>query len=268
MTLAQDSERENRERQVARVGPMLASQTRGEFLKLWRDPAFTISSVLLPTVFFAFFGLPNVDDTTAGTNTGGFLLASFGAYGAISVMLFSFGAGIATERGMKMDLLMRATPLRPVVSMLAKVVSAVVFAFVMLAILFLFGRVVGGVEQDLSTWATLTGRLLAGCLPFIFLGFAIGYLARATSAAAVIQLIFLPISFASGLFLPLSQLPEFIQDIAPYLPTYRYAELAWSAVGANTDPLSEAVLWLTGYGVAFLAIALWAYRREDVKRFG
>lgn len=263
MTLAQ-----NKKRELATVGPMLASQTRSEFLKLWRDPAFTISSVLLPTVFFAFFGLPNVDDTTAGTGSGSFLLASFGAYGAISVMLFSFGAGIATERGMKMDLLMRATPLRPLVSMLAKVISALVFALVMLMILFLFGRVAGGVEQDLSTWAILTGRLLAGALPFIFLGFAIGYLARATSAAAVIQLIFLPISFASGLFLPLSQLPEFIQDIAPYLPTYCYAELAWSAVGANTEPLSEAVLWLTGYTIVFIVIAFWAYRREDIKRFG
>lgn len=257
-----------KKREVASPLPMFLHQTRAEFLKLWRDPAFTISSVLLPTIFFAFFGLPNVGYETAGTDTGPYLLASFGAYGVISVMLFSFGAGVAYERGKKMDLLMRATPLRPAVSLLAKTISAVVFAFATLVVLFVFGRVAGGVEQDLSTWATLTGRLLAGALPFVFLGFAIGYLARPTAAAPVIQLIYLPIAFASGLFLPLEGLPEIVQDIAPYLPTYRYAELAWSAVGANTEPLREAVLWLAGYGVAFLVVAVWAYRREDVRRFG
>lgn len=110
-------------------------------------------------------------------------------------------------------------------------------------------------------------RLLLGSTPFVFLGFAVGYLARPTSAA-VIQLIYLPIAFASGLFVPLGGLPQIVREIAPYLPTYRYAELAWSAVGANTEPLLTSTLWLAGYGAAFLAAAVWAYRREDVRRFG
>jgi ABC-2 type transport system permease protein len=67
---------------------------------------------------------------------------------------------------------------------------------------------------------------------------------------------------------PLGGLPEIVQQIAPYLPTYRYAELAWSAVGANTEPLQASVLWLAGYSVAFLVAAIWAYRREDIRRFG
>lgn len=254
--------------QVASPWPMLRAQTKSQFLRLWRSPAFTISSVLLPTVFFAFFGLPVVGEQTAGTGAGDFLLASFGAYGVISVMLFSFGVGVATERGLKMDLLMRATPLRPTVSLLARTISAVFFGLVTLLVLFVFGRIAGGIELDVSVWATLTGRLLLGSLPFIFLGFAVGYLTSPTSAAPVIQLIFLPISFASGLFLPLETLPEIVQDFAPYLPTYRYAELAWSAVGAETESLRESVLWLVGYGVLFLALAIWAYRAEGTRRFG
>lgn len=37
----------------------------------------------------------------------------------------------------------------------------------------------------------------------VALGFAVGYLARPTSAVPVIQLIHLPIAFASGLLVPL-----------------------------------------------------------------
>jgi ABC-2 type transport system permease protein len=256
------------EREVAAAWPMLIAQTKSELLQLLRDPAFVISSVALPTIFFAFFGLPVVEERTAGTGAGAYLLASFGAYGVISVMLFSFGAGVAAERGRKTDVLMRATPLRPAVLLCAKTLSALLFAFVTLVVLFFFGRVAGGVEPGMAVWATLTYRLLLGSTPFVFLGFAVGYLARPTSAAAVIQLIYLPIAFASGLFVPLGGLPEIVQQIAPYLPTYRYAELAWSAVGANTKPLLASALWLTGYGVAFLAAAIWAYRREDIRRFG
>ena len=129
------------EREVAPVWPMLIAQMRSELLQLLRDPAFVISSVALPTIFFAFFGL----------------LDSFGAYGVISVMLFSFGAGVAAERDRKTDVLMRATPLRPAVHLCAKTVSALLFAFATLAVLFGFGRIAGGVEPGAWVWARSRG---------------------------------------------------------------------------------------------------------------
>lgn len=253
---------------LAPYAPMLWAQTGAEFLKLWRTPAFTISSLALPVVFFSFFGLPNADHLQDGVKIGRYLLASFGAYGVLSVMLFSFGVGVATERGQRMTVLMRATPLRPSVFLLAKVLTALAFALCTLVILFIFAAIVGGVRMDALTWATLTVRLLIGALPFIALGFAIGYLAGPNSAAPITQLLFLVLSFASGLFVPLDQLPSVVQKIAPYLPTYRYGQLGWSAIGANTSPLRDSVLWLVGYTVIFAAVALRAYRREDTKQFG
>ena len=61
---------------MAPILPMLIAQTKSELLQLLRDPAFIISSVTLPTIFFAFFGLPVVDERTAGTGAGDYLLAS------------------------------------------------------------------------------------------------------------------------------------------------------------------------------------------------
>src|SRR4029453_8553884 len=79
------------------------------------------------------------------------------------------------ERGMKVDRLMRASPLPPLVFMLAKVVTALVFALLALVHLIGFGIVVGGIHETPAVWATIIARLLAGSLPFIALGFAIGY---------------------------------------------------------------------------------------------
>jgi len=247
---------------------MFWHQARAEFLKLFRVPAFSISSLLVPVVLFTFFGLPHVHERIEGVNAGTYLLASFGAYSVTIVMLYSFGVSISMERGQNIDALMRAAPLRPSVYLLARVLM--VWAFALLALLVLSGFVVlvGGVRLGVWTWLNVIWRLLVGSIPFIGLGFAIGYLAGPNSAPAVINLITLPLVFASGLLLPLTNLPGWVQKVAPYLPTYRYAQLSWNAVGVKTDPLSINLLWLVGYSLVFFVVTLRAYRLEARRKFG
>lgn len=253
---------------VAPLWRVLLAQTRAELRMRWRVPAFSLTNIALPIVFFTFFGLPSAHLVRPdGISVGAFLVASFGAYAVGSVMVYSFGIGVAVERGMKVDLLMRVTPLPPAVLLLAKVFTALVFSFVTLVVLIAYGVLVGGVTQPPAVWAGMIGRLLAGSVPFIGLGFAIGYAAGPNSAPAFANLIYLPLAFASGLFVPPRQLPEFVQRFAPYLPTYHYGQLAWGSLGAASEPLGVSLAWLAGYAVAFFALALRAYQREELRKF-
>ena len=122
---------------------MVLKQTWYGLLGLWRIPAFTISSLVLPVQFFAFVGLPNVGRPLDSVDAGAYLLASFGASAVGSMMVFNFGIGVASDRAARLDLLYRATPLPPLVYLAARLVAAVVFALVSL-LLFGFGAVVGG----------------------------------------------------------------------------------------------------------------------------
>ncbi len=253
--------------EVAPVGPMLYRQLLGEMLRLTRNPAFSITSMVLPVMFYAFFGLPNAAAEVYGVSGSRYLLASFAAYAVLSVALFSFGATVAFERAQKMTLLMRATPLKPAVYLMAKIIASLAFAVLTLIVLFMFAVLAAGVHLAAAAWLALTFRLIVGCVPFIALGFAIGYITSPNAAIAIINLIYLPLSFASGLFVPVSQLPHFVQKIAPFLPTYHYAQLAWSAVGAASEPALTSVLWLAAYSVAFALIALNAYWREEKVNF-
>ena len=253
----------------APVGPMLVRQTSAEFLKLWRVPAFTLTSLFLPVMFYAFIGIGQSNELISpGVKFGAYLLASMAVYSVANVMIFSFGISVATERGMKMDLLMRATPMPAWVYLLSKCITALVFAAMTLVVLFPFAYVAGGVRLAPDVWATLAYRVLLGAIPFIALGFAIGYLSGPNSAVAVINLIYLPTAFASGLFFPKQLLPSFIQSISPYLPLHFFGQLGWDAIGAPTDQ-SVPIDWLSLvlYGVVFFAIALWAYRREESRKF-
>ena len=247
---------------------MLLAQTRCEILMRWRVPAFSLTNLVLPIVFFTFFGLPVAHIVREdGVSIGAYLLASFGAYAVGSVMVYGFGIGVANERGMKIDRLMRASPLPPLVLMLAKVLTALVFSLVALILLIGYGILVGGIHQTPAVWAAIIVRLVVGSLPFIALGFAIGYWSGPNAAPALANLIYLPLSFASGLFVPLNQLPRFVQNLAPYLPSYHYAQLAWSALGAGREALWVSLLWLVGYTALFLTLAVRSYRREERAKF-
>ncbi len=253
----------------APIGPMMARQTWAEFLKLWRVPAFTLTSLFLPVIFYAFIGIGQSSQVISPHVTfGTYFLASMAVYSVANVMIFSFGISVATERGMKMDLLIRATPMPPLIYLLSKCITAIVFAALTLAVLFPFAYIAGGVRLDLAVWLTLASRVLLGSIPFIALGFAIGYLSGPNSAVAVINLIYLPTAFASGLFFPKQLLPDFIQRITPYLPLHFFGQLGWDAIGAPTDgSVTTDWLYLAGYGVVFFLIALWAYRREESRKF-
>src|ERR1700736_6099753 len=93
--------------------PMIFMQAKTEFLRLIRVPAFSISVIVFPIMFYALFGLPFAHQRIEGIDVGAYALASFGAYAVISVALFAFGVTVAVERGQKTTVLMRASPLTP-----------------------------------------------------------------------------------------------------------------------------------------------------------
>jgi len=248
--------------------PMLLQQARAEFLMLLRVPAFSIVMLVFPIMFFALFGLPFAGKMAGGFSIGRYLFASFGAYAVMTVALFSFGIVVAVERGEKRTLLMRASPLKPVAYLGGKIIASLAFAALTLALLFVFANLTAHLGMTVVDLFRIESRLLLGVFPFITLGFAVGYLAGPNSAIGILNLINLPMAFASGLFMPVSELPHFAQVISPYLPAYHFAQLGWDTLNAASEPIGVAVAWLAGYTILFGVIALRAYRREEIKTFG
>jgi len=257
---------------TAPIAPMLVRQSFAEFIKLIRVPAFSVTSIVLPSMFYAFIGLGQAKEPLfpgAQVTFGQYFLASMALYGVANVMVLGFGISLANERGQKQDLLMKSTPLPAPVYFTAKALSALAVAFISIVVLSLFAAIAAGVHLSASQWLTLFSRAMLCSIPFIGLGFALGYIAGPNSAPAVTNLIYLPTAFASGLFFPLRLLPHFLQNIAPYLPLYRAAQLVWDSVGAPIEGGSISTDWLymAGYAVGFFALALWAYRRDQGKKF-
>ncbi|PRX96571.1 ABC transporter ATP-binding protein/permease [Allonocardiopsis opalescens] len=241
---------------------MAAGQTRVEFLKLWRDTTFVVITCLMPTIFFAFLG------TSYGGGEGAVRgLASLSAYGTIGVGLFGFGVGIATERGMRWDQLTRATPMRVSAYFAAKLIPAACFAVLTLGLLAGYAVTVADVSIGWWVWVRMAGGLTGGSIVFIALGLAIGYNLSPRAAMPFATVVYLPLSLASGLLIPTSQLPSYLQVAAELLPAWHYARISWTAVGAGPEFGAVSALVLTAYTGVFLVLAATGYRRELRARF-
>ncbi len=243
-------------------------EAKYEFLKLWRMPAYAVPTLAFPLMFYVIFGLTFGNQSAGPIDVSTYMLATYGAFGVIGVALFGFGVGVATERGQGWMRLKRASPMPLAAFFSAKVIMALLFGCLVVLGLFTLGFFVGEVRLPLSTWLSLFGVLLVGVLPFCAMGLAIGYLVGPNAAPAVVNLIYLPMVFASGLWVPVAQLPAFLQSAAPYLPPYHLAELALSTLGVARGEAWTHVAALLGFTTFFLLVAAWAYRRDEGKTYG
>lgn len=268
MTTAPATPRSSAARRRSLTRPYLL-ETRYEFLKLWRLRAFSVSTLAFPLMFYLIFGGSFGRYNAQGIEVAAYLIASYAAVGAINAALFAFGAGIASERGQGWMMLKRVSPMPPTATFVAKTLMAVMFSALVLIVLSVAAFLVEGVLLTPSTWLALLGTLAAGVLPFAAMGLAFGYALGPNSAPTVLNLVDLPMTFISGLYFPITQLPPFFQVIAPYLPAYHLEQLALAAIGAHAigTPLHH-VLVLIAFTVGFLLLAIRAYRRDEGRTYG
>ncbi|MFO7546555.1 MAG: ABC transporter permease [Trueperaceae bacterium] len=261
-TAAKEAPRPN----LARV---LWVESKTEFVKLLRLPAYSVATLAFPLMFYLVFGAAYGRFEAQGIDMPTYLLATFGAGGVLSAALFSFGAGVASERAQGWMLLKRVSPMPPVAYFFAKTVMALAFGVLVIVLITLLGMLTQGVRIEALAWLRMLGTLLTGVFPFAALGLAFGYLFGPNSAPVVLNLIYTPMAFASGLWIPISTLPDFVQKAAPFLPSYHFAQLALGTVGAA--PRGDAlwhVLVLAISTAVFLSIAVWAYRRDEGRTYG
>lgn len=227
-----------------------------------RQPMYLVSTFIFPSLFFWFFGIPNAPDSRGLA----LLTASFCAFAVLSVVLFQFGIGLANDRETSWYSYLRVLPAPRGTSLVARIFSGFIFAALGVLGVLATAKFLGNLDFALYNWSLFLCVLALGAVPFACLGLTLGLMVSARSATPVLNLTYLPLSFAGGLWMPPNILPKVVQDISEYLPSRHYAELLWATLlGGEIQRRDFAGLII--YTAILLTILILMLLREQDRNF-
>ena len=241
------------------------NEVRFELLKLSRNRAYLCSMIGFPVVFYLLFGVTNKASVFQGHTIARYLLAGYACFGAMGSSLFGIGAGLSFERGHGWLEMKRSSPMPAAAYLLAKLCVSITFGVGITILLMILGTAMAGVHITIIEALRLLSVIAAGVVPFASLGLVIGLLMPSNAAPGVINLIYLPLSFCGGLWMPIEALPHWLQQIAHGLPSFWFARLALGSLGYSNSSALVAWALLASYTVVFLLAAAFIFRRQEAQ---
>jgi ABC-2 type transport system permease protein len=198
--------------------------------------------------------------------------------GLMSVSFQNLAISIAVEREEGTLKRLAGTPMPPAAYFLGKVLSVLLVAVLETAILLAVGVLLYDLTlpSTLSDWATFGWVFVLGLTASSLLGIAASSLPRsAKSAAAVITMPFVMLQFISGVYIPFTQLPDWLIHIASVFPLrwmcQGFRSVFLGDVGASLEltssyELGRVALVLAAWTIGGLLLCLltfrWKSRRE------
>jgi ABC-2 type transport system permease protein len=243
---------------------IFSKETKYEFLKLMRTKSFSLSTIGFPVMFYVLFGIANRNAVSGNIHIAKYMLGGYACFGLIGAALFGIGVGLASELAAGWLELKRASPMPASAYLFAKCASAVAFGLIIVSILIAIATAFGGVSLSPAEFIKMLGMTIVGSISFASMGLLLALLIPANAATGIVNLIYLPMSFLSGLWIPIRFMPHWLQGVAPALPTYHLSQLMLHIFG-YADDMSLATHWnaLIGFTFVMLGLSWLTFHRKE-----
>jgi ABC-2 type transport system permease protein len=235
-------------------------------LRFWRNPQSRYFTLLMPIVFLAIFATIFKGHTTVNgqrITITTFYVPGIMALGVISATFVNLTQTIVTQRENGEFKRLRGTPLPAAIVIGSRAVVGVVVAVALSALLLLIGKLVYDVRVPQSTMFGLIVSVVLGAAAFSCIAFAVSTrIANAEAAAPALNITVLPLYFISGVFVPESQIPKVLRDIATVFPIRHLAEALRGTITQThgSGIAATDLLIVAAWGLAALVIAARTFR--------
>jgi len=252
-------------RQAPALGGFNLTALKLEVRRLTRNRRTVIISLVVPVFFFLLFGLNKSYDTLRDGhgNVAAFVMISLALYGAVVATTFG-GAMVSIERAQGWSRQLRLTPLSPVAYIIMKIMTALVLGACSVAAVYITGLVTNKASMSVGLWIATGFSVWIGSLLFAAFGLFLGYLLPAENVMQLIGLILALLSFAGGLFIPVSQYAHTVQEIAKWTPLYGLNQLVHTPLlgnGVDWTWVVNVLAWL----IIFSWGAVWRMRKDTAR---
>lgn len=215
---------------------------------LFRQPGFWVPTVLFPAMLYAFFGAQSGDGNWAAN-----AMASFAIYAVLGVGFFQFGVSVAQDRESTFSTWQRSLPGHPATPWIARIMTSLVFVTLAVCLVIAVALLMTDIALSASTWARLALVCLFATIPATVMGIALGSVSSARAAVPIANLIFLPLAYLGGLWVPPMFMPTPIAAISEWTPTRAMGELAWAAINGTAWEPQQMIILL---GWSLIAVAV------------
>jgi ABC-2 type transport system permease protein len=242
-------------------------QLRGEQRLYWRSRELAFFTFIFPLLIFVLLGsVYGHDRIKSEGNVKGshYLLAGVLGYGVAATALGGLAIWLVIRREDGILKRVRGTPLPPA-TYLAAVLGSILVVYVLEAVaLILLARAFFDVGLPHRVFS-LALAIVLGTLAFAALALALtGVIRSAEGSSAVVNAVYLPMTFISGSFWSPHSYPRVLRAIADVLPLTYFIRLMRDIVLRNVEIWSrgEDVAIVAAWGIAGLLIALRRFRWE------
>lgn len=224
-----------------------------------RARLFTLAfPILLLIIFDGVFHGGHVDVNGVTVDYGAFFVPSVIVFTLTVTTLAMLINSVVAQRELGILKRRRATPLPAWALVVAQSLTVIAMAITALVVLVVLAAAAFGTSPADAGYPTLVLAVAFGSTAFCGLAYALStFVDSADSAQPMIQLIMFPLFFISGIWVPTSQLPTWLNDVASVFPVEHVADLVHRAyVGVvPTGPVLLDVAILAAWAAAGAAVA-------------
>ena len=239
-------------------------QFRYDLKAFLRNSQARFFTLALPVLFLVIFASVFRNDTVkvAGgrIDTSVAYVPGLIALGVIAAAFANLTITVIAQRESGVLKRRRATPMPASAIIGGRALTAMTTSVVIAAVLLAIGWAAYDAHLPGRTAAALIATILVGAASFCCLGFAVVSIIKNEDAAQpVTQAVLLPLYFISGVFVPGSQLPHWLTDIAAIFPVKHLAHALLTAYNPHVSGSGFAwrdLLILVAWGVGGLVVAL------------
>jgi ABC-2 type transport system permease protein len=235
---------------------------RYEILRTLRNRVFYALTLGLPLVLYYSVASGQRHATFDGTAFPLYFMTAMAVYGAMYAVVTP-GARIARDRSRGWIRQLRITPLRARTDFAAKVAAGYLLVLPTLALLFLAGASLG-VRLSAAHWLELAGLLLVGLVPFVVMGFILGYLMPVDALAAGLGGVVVLFALFGGVFGFQLATSGPLFDVLKCLPSYWLVQAGKTALGGGGWP-AQAWIVIAVWTAVLVPVAALAYRRNAAR---
>jgi ABC-2 type transport system permease protein len=170
--------------------------------------------------------------------------------------------GLADLRARKVLRRFRATPLRPVQILGAQIAGGALTVVLQLLVLIAAGLLLFQ-AKSYGSWLVAAVPMVLGVAAFVGIGFLLTTAARTSETArGLSSFVAFPMMFLSGVFFPITTLPDWLQTTVHLLPLTWLTDALHRVMndGAGLAAIGLDCLVLGGWAVVTFAIAIWRFR--------